>query len=190
MRHVSGVLGHWEPGWHDNCTSYIRKRMTASHTEAHEAVTPGDLKALAAAHGPCLTAVVPLPDPAHIEIRVKNAIHGLETNVEEQMTDPKSLGCRASLRAGPEGREGGDLGAHPADPVPLAGYVWYFHLLHGNSRKRKPWTTGFREAASTGPWRMRRGSPVGTEPRNVRLLHCTHRAEPVSGGFPTNLRLG
>ena len=63
--------------------------MTAQSTESHEVVAPGDLKPLATAKGPCLTAVVPLPDPAHIKIEIKNTIRGLQKKLGSGRWSPK-----------------------------------------------------------------------------------------------------
>jgi hypothetical protein len=164
--------------------------MTASHTEAHEAVTPGDLKALAAAHGPCLTAVVPLPDPAHIEMRIKNAIHGLEKKLAEQVTDRGTVTrllapiYELALKA-----EKAGIWAHALILFRSPGMFEYF-LLHGQFKEAQAVDNRFhvrpllRTLAHETRFHL-----LGLSQRNVRLLLCTqHRAEPLPAlGFPSNL---
>jgi hypothetical protein len=65
--------------------------MIAQNTDLHEVVAPSDLKPLAEANGPCLTAVVTLPNPAQIGIQIKQAIRALEKALAEQETDAKTV---------------------------------------------------------------------------------------------------
>ena len=65
--------------------------MIAQNTDLHEVVAAADLKPLAEAKGPCLTAVVTLPNPAQIGVQIKHAIRGLEKKLAEQEADPKTV---------------------------------------------------------------------------------------------------
>ena len=63
--------------------------MIAQDVVSHEAVTFDDLRPLAAASGPCLTMSVPLPNPAEIAVRLKNAIRGVQKKLAEFGIDDK-----------------------------------------------------------------------------------------------------
>jgi hypothetical protein len=57
--------------------------MIAQNVISHEAVTFDDLKPLATASGPCITMTIPLPNPAEIDVRLKNAIRGTQKKLAE-----------------------------------------------------------------------------------------------------------
>lgn len=67
--------------------------MTPQDADTHEVVTFADLKPLATASGPCLTAVFSLNNPAEIEVRVKNAIRGLQKRLAERAIDADVSAC-------------------------------------------------------------------------------------------------
>ena len=164
--------------------------MTASHPETHEVVAPADLKALAAADGLCLTAVVPLPDP-HIEIQVKNAIHGLQKKLAEQAIDRKTVSSLLepifdlALNAKTEG-----IWAH-ALILFRSPRLFQYYLLHGQFKEAQAVDNRFhvrpllRTLAHETRFHL-----LGLSRRHVRLWHCTqHRAEPArTREFPTNLQ--
>src|SRR4030095_6390595 len=168
----------------------IRTHMTAPHPEIHEAVAPGDLKALAAANGPCLTALVPFPDPTHIGIQIKNAIRGLQKKLVEQATDRKTVSTLLqpvfdlALTARTEG-----ISAHALILFRSPGLFQYY-LLHGQFREAQTVDNRFhvrpllRTLAHETRFHL-----LGLSQRHVRLWHCTqHRAEPAATHvFPTNL---
>jgi Bacterial archaeo-eukaryotic release factor family 3 len=52
--------------------------MAAPSVAFDEIVSAPALKQLAGARGPCITIVMPLPDPIELHTRLKNAVHGLE----------------------------------------------------------------------------------------------------------------
>ena len=56
----------------------------------HEVAGFEDLKELATAKGPCITAVVPLPNPVETKTRIKNAIRGIQRQLAERGTDPRT----------------------------------------------------------------------------------------------------
>src|SRR5436305_10031731 len=56
----------------------------------HEVAGVEDLKELATAKGPCITAVVPLPNPVETKTRIKNAIRGIQRQLAERGTDPRT----------------------------------------------------------------------------------------------------
>ena len=163
--------------------------MTAPHFETHEAVALGDLKALAATDGLCLTAVVPLPGP-HIEAQVKNAIQGLQKKLAERGTDRKTVSSLLEpvfdlvLTAKTEG-----IWAHAMILFRSPGLFQYY-LLHGQFKEAQAVDNRFhvrpllRTLAHETRFHL-----LGLSQRHVRLWHCTqHRAEPVvTRGFPTNL---
>ena len=163
--------------------------MTAPHFETHEAVALGDLKALAATNGLCLTAVVPLPGP-HIETQVKNAIQGLQKKLAERGTDRKTVSSLLEpvfdlvLTAKTEG-----IWAHAMILFRSPGLFQYY-LLHGQFKEAQAVDNRFhvrpllRTLAHETRFHL-----LGLSQRHVRLWHCTqHRAEPVvTRGFPTNL---
>jgi hypothetical protein len=62
--------------------------MTAQDCISHEIVTFDGLKALAAAHGPSITMAVPLPNPLEIDVRLKNAIRGIQRQLTGYRVDP------------------------------------------------------------------------------------------------------
>jgi hypothetical protein len=164
--------------------------MTAPHPETHEAVAPGDLKALAAADGPCLTAVVPLPGP-HIEIQVKNAIQGLQKKLAEHGTDRRTISSLLepvfdlALTAKTEG-----TWAHAMILFRSQGLFQYY-LLHGQFKEAQAVDNRFhvrpllRTLAHETRFHL-----LGLSQRHVRFWHCTqHQAKPVvTLGFPTNLQ--
>src|SRR6266851_723254 len=61
--------------------------MTAQDAISHEIVTFDDLKELATTSGPCITMAVPLPNPAEIDVRLKNAIRGVQETLAERKAD-------------------------------------------------------------------------------------------------------
>src|SRR6185295_11083280 len=61
--------------------------MAAIDIDTHEAVAFEELKSLANADAPCITAVVPLPDPAQIDIQLKNAYRGILHKLAEKATN-------------------------------------------------------------------------------------------------------
>jgi len=163
--------------------------MTAPHPETHEVVAPGDLKALAAAHGPCLTALAPLPD-RHIESQVKNAIQGLQKKLAEQATDRKTISSLLEpvfdLAVMPKTE-----GIWPQAMILFRSPdLFQYYLLHGQFKEAQTVDNRFhvrpllRTLAHETRFHL-----LGLSQRRVRLWHCTqHRAEPATHGFPTNLQ--
>jgi len=164
--------------------------MTAQNMETHEVVAPGDLKPLAAADGPCLTAVVPLPDPAQIDVQIRNAIRGLQKQLAERALDPGTVSSLfepiydLAMTANSAG-----IWAHALIVFRSPGLFRYY-LLHGRFKEVQTVDDRFqvrpllRMLAHDTRFHL-----LGVSQRHVRLFDCTqHRAEPAAvGGFPTSL---
>jgi hypothetical protein len=50
---------------------------------------PQDLKTLVTAAPPCITILIPLPDPPEVHIRLKNAVRGVAKGLQERNVDPE-----------------------------------------------------------------------------------------------------
>ena len=163
--------------------------MTAPHPVTHEVVAPGDLKALASANGPCLTAMVRLTD-RHLEVQVKNAIQGLQKKLAEQATDRKTISSLLepvfdlAVMAKTEG-------IWPQAMILFRSPdLFQYYLLHGQFKEAQTVDNRFhvrpllRTLAHETRFHL-----LGLSQRHVRLWHCTqHRAEPAATHvFPTNL---
>ncbi len=166
--------------------------MTPQNEDTHEVVTFADLQPLATANGPHLTALVSLTTPSEIEVRIKNAIRGLQRKAAERAIDPDaSAGLIAPIR---------DL----ATAVQTEG-VWAHALIlfRSPSLFRYCWLHGpFQDMQAAGEWFQVRPllQTLAHETRfyllalsqhHVRLLLCTqHRAEPADTGtnIPRNLQ--
>src|SRR5689334_19008503 len=56
--------------------------MTAQEIAAHDLVGFDDLRLLASASSPCISIVLPLPNPREIPVRLKNAIRSVTRKLE------------------------------------------------------------------------------------------------------------
>src|SRR6185503_1381609 len=61
--------------------------MTLQEIAAPDVVSFDDLKRLASAKWPCITVIMPLPNPIEIRTRLKNAIRAIEQNLKDLGTD-------------------------------------------------------------------------------------------------------
>jgi hypothetical protein len=57
--------------------------MTAQEITAHDVVGFNDLRLLATASSPCITIVLPLPNPLELPVRLKNAIRTVTRKLED-----------------------------------------------------------------------------------------------------------
>jgi hypothetical protein len=71
--------------------------MIAQDVIFHKAVTFDDLKPLTSASGPCITMTVPLPNSAEIEVRLKNAIRGIQKKFELRAGDTHNANLMAPI---------------------------------------------------------------------------------------------
>lgn len=69
----------------------MKELMTAGEMVANEIVTFADVKGLAAAAGPCLTIVVPIPAPHELPVRLKNAAHVVEKRLKDRGSDAATI---------------------------------------------------------------------------------------------------
>ncbi|HTX36826.1 MAG TPA: hypothetical protein VME43_17475 [Bryobacteraceae bacterium] len=165
--------------------------MTPQNADTHEVLTFAELQPLASANGPHLTALVSLTTPSEIEVRIKNAMRGLQRKAAERGGDPDtSAALIAPIR---------DL----ATAVQTEG-VWAHALILFRSPDlfRYYWLHGqFQDMQADGDWfqvrpllrtlaHETRFYLLALSQHHVRLLVCTqHRAEPADTGtnIPRNL---
>jgi hypothetical protein len=57
--------------------------MTAQEITAHDVVGFNNLRLLASASSPCITIVLPLPNPLELPVRLKNAIRSVTRKLED-----------------------------------------------------------------------------------------------------------
>jgi hypothetical protein len=169
--------------------------MTAQNIamiETHEAVSAADLKPLATATGPCMTAVVPLPDPIQIETQIKNVIRRLEQKLTECVADRDARSnllapiVDLAARAKAEG-----IRAH-AIILFRSPDLFRYYLMHGSFKEAETVATRFqvRPLLATLAHETR-FHLLALSQKNVRLLHCTqHRVEraPNTESIPRNLQ--
>jgi len=154
--------------------------MTAQIT--HEVAGVEDLKELATAKGPCITAVVPLPNPAETKTRIKNAIRGIQRQLAERGTDPRTASdLIAPIEELAEDVAGSGTWAYALILFRSNGLFQYY-LLHGQFQEAQM----VQERFQVRPlFRMlahaTRFHLLALSQRHVRLLHCTQsRAEPAA----------
>ena len=143
-----------------------------------------NLKELAAAKGPCITAVIPLPNPAESRTRIKNAIREIQKQLAERGTDPDT----ASSLIAPMEALAGNLAtdgtwAHALVLFRSAG-LFQHYLLHGQFQESHVVQERFqvRPLLQTLAHESR-FHLLGLSRRHVRLFNCTQsHAEPVTLG--------
>jgi hypothetical protein len=155
--------------------------MIAQDTDTHEAVSFADLRALATAKGPCLTAVVPLPNPAQIEIQIKNAIRGLQKKlVERAVSRDTGSGLLAPIEELAAAKADGTW-AHALILLSSPGLFRYY-LMRGPFKELQTVEDRFqiRPLLATLAHEAR-FHLLALSQKNVRLFHCTqHRIEPAA----------
>jgi hypothetical protein len=151
-----------------------------------------DLKELATAKGPCITAVVPLPNPAELKTRIKNAIRGIQKQMAEHGVDPRT----ASGLIAPIEDLTGDMTTNGTWAHALILFrspgLFESYLLHGQFQEAHM----VQERFQVGPLLQTlahetRFHLLGLSQRHVRLFHCTqYRAEPAAADakLPQSLR--
>jgi hypothetical protein len=148
----------------------------------HEVAGLENLKELAAAKGPCITAIVPLPNPAESNTRIKNAIRGIQRQLAERGLDPKT----ASDLIGPIEALAEDLTNHGTWAYSLILFrssgLFQYYLLHGRFQEAQMVQDRFqvRPLLQTLAHETR-FHLLGLSRQQVRLLRCTlSKAEPVA----------
>ena len=153
--------------------------MIAQHVTSHEAVTFDDLQPLTTASGPCITMTLPLSNPAEINVRLKNAIRGVQKQLAEFGTDDKN---RASLMAPLQEFAATAETNHfwgPAIILFRSPDLFQYYMLRGPVREEHTVADHFQVrpllAAMTHEMRFHL---LCLSRRHVRLFHCTQfRAE-------------
>ena len=163
--------------------------MIAQDVISHEAVTFDDLKPLATASGPCITMTVPLPNPAEIDVRLKNAIRGVQNKLAEFGTDDKhSASLMAPIREFAITAETDRVWGH-AIVLLRSPDLFRYYMLRGPVQELQTVAEHFQVrpllAAMTHEMRFHL---LGLSRRHVRLYHCTQfRAEQAAAHLPQNL---
>lgn len=165
--------------------------MIGQKVSSHGIVTFADLKPLASPTGLCITIVEPLPKPAEIETRLKNAIRTVEKKLEDRGMDAKAI----SELTGP---------IHDAAAMEKTAGIWAhslillrstelfrYYFLHGQFKEMLAVEDRFqiRPFLATVA-REQRFHVLGLSRQHVRLWHCTHhRADEATyrGILPQNM---
>ena len=154
--------------------------MTAQETTAHDLVGFDDLRLLAGASSPCITIVLPLPNPLEIPVRLKNAIRSVTRKLEvikpqspDTLLEPVRELARTTESQGVWSN--GLIVFRSPD-------VFRYFLLH----QPVPELHAVEERFQIRPLlsalaREQRFHLLGLSRRDVRLFHCTqHRMEHAS----------
>jgi len=147
----------------------------------HEVAGAEDLKELATAKGPCITAVVPLPNPSEAKTRIKNAIRGIQRQLAERGTDPST----ASDLIAPIEELAEELTANGTWACALVLFrstgLFQYYLLHGQFQEALTVEERFQvRPLLQAQAHETRFHLLALSQRHVRLLNCTQsRAEPV-----------
>ncbi len=154
--------------------------MTAQETTAHDLVGFDDLRLLASASSPCITIVLPLPNPLEIPVRLKKAIRSVTGKLDvvkpqssDTLLEPvRELAHSTSTRG--VWANGLIVFRSPE--------VFRYFFLH----QPVPEMHAVEEWFQIRPLlpalaREQRFHLLGLSRRDVRLFHCTqHRIEPAS----------
>jgi hypothetical protein len=167
--------------------------MKLQQTAASETVSLVDLRALAAAKGPCITVAVTIPNPVQIRTHLKNAIREVERALSPLDIDPFTTSVLLepihALAASIETE--GDW----AISVFLARSPEIFHYFLLRESLREFVTVGDRfQVRPLLSWltRDQRFYVLALSQKHVRLLRCTdHSVEevPLHGRVPQNLHV-
>jgi hypothetical protein len=160
--------------------------MIAQDVTSHEAVTFGDLQPLTTAVGPCITMSVPLPNPAEINVRLKNAIRGVQKQLAEFGTDDENA---ASLMAPLQEFATTAETNHVWGPSIIlfrSPDLFQYYMLRGPVREQHTVADHFQVrpllAAMTHEMRFHL---LSLSRRHVRLFHCTQfHAEQAAAHLP------
>jgi hypothetical protein len=165
--------------------------MTVQDITSHEVVTFDDLKPFATASGPCITIAVPLPNPAEIEVRLKNAIRAVQRKLEEsEIGATRSAGLIAPILELANTAETAGVWGHGVILF-RSPDLFRHYLLHGPFNEVHTVEDRFQVrpllAALTHEMRF---YLLGLSRRQVRLFRCTQfRSEQlaIQGTVPQNM---
>ena len=165
--------------------------MTPQDVDTHEVVTFADLKALAMASGPCLTAVITLNNPSEIAASVKNTIRALQKKLAERAIDRgTSADLIEPIQDLATAVQTTRLWAHALILFRSPG-LFRHYLLHGRFQNMQ--TLGDRFQVRPLLQTLAHGTRfylLALSQHHVRLLLCTqHHAEPVDTGADIPLSL-
>jgi hypothetical protein len=77
----------------------MKQTMAFEETTLSETPSAEDLRTLAEAQGPCITAVIRIPEPGQLRIRITNALRHMEPELKNAgMEDPKITGLLQPIR--------------------------------------------------------------------------------------------
>src|SRR5690349_3126213 len=147
--------------------------MTAQETTAHDLVGFDDLRLLARASGPCITIVLPLPNPLEIHVRLKNAIRSVTRKLE--VTKPQSPDTLLEpVRELARTTESQRVWSNGLIVFRSPGVFRYF-LLHQPVQELHTVEERFQiRPLLAALAREQRFDLLGLSRRDVRLFHCTH----------------
>ncbi len=67
--------------------------MVARENATQDVVTLADVKALAGAAGPCITLVMPIPNPLELAARLRSTLRSVQKQLAERHNDSRSARC-------------------------------------------------------------------------------------------------
>jgi len=151
--------------------------MTAQDIAAHDVVSFDDLKLLAGAKPPCLTMLVPLPNPLEIETRLNNALRDARKVLAGRGVDDDFLEPIRSL-AGAVETERNWANALIALRSPD---VFRYYWLRGQWKETVSVADRFQARPVFAVMaRQQRFHLLALSQKHVRLFHCTqHKAEEI-----------
>jgi len=115
--------------------------MSVHSFPEQDVVTLADLRALTAASGPCLTLVMPIPQPLELAARLKNGIRAMEKQLGEmRMAEAEAQELLAPVRQLAIAAEAGHRWAHALAALRAPGVFRHFWL-----RERLPETAAAGE---------------------------------------------
>ena len=159
--------------------------MTAQDIAAHDVISFDDLKRLAGAKGPCLTMVVPLPNPLEIEARLKNAIRAARKAVADDAFPEPIRNLADTVET--------DRNWASALIVLRSPDVFRYYWLRGQWKE----TASVADRFQAWPLfavmaREQRFHLLALSQKHIRLFHCTqHKAEEarLRGLVPENFQV-
>jgi hypothetical protein len=164
--------------------------MSPQEIAAPGVVSLDDLKSLAAEKGPCITVVAPIPSPAGIRTRLKNAIRGIEKKLEDQGTNPGKISSliepvQALL-------DGADTQKKWANSLIVfrSAKMFRYYWLQDLCKEILAVADGFQiRPLLSLQSREQRFYVLALSRQRTRLVRCTqHGAEEVEGLEPQNMR--
>jgi hypothetical protein len=163
--------------------------MIAQDVISHETIIFDDLKPLATASGPCITMTVPLPNPAETDVRLKNAIRGVQKKLAEfGIDDKRSASLMAPIREFVTNAETERVWG-PAIILLRSPDLFRYYMLRGPVQEMQTVAEHFQVrpllAAMAHEMRFHL---LGLSRRHVRMFHCTQfRSEEAVAHLPQNL---